>query len=253
MAKAKKSVAGESPTDKKFMFTGKLAAMTRSQAQSYVDAAGGINAGSVSKDLDYLVIGDDGSFLYGAGTKGEKTLKAEKLNAAGSEIKIISETDFLAMVQAPPSAEPPTPKFKTGPEKATADSDGEAFEPEGKKFMFTGKLSGMSRSEAQEKVESIGGINAGSVSKDLDYLVVGDSGSPLFGAGAKGDKILKAEKLIADGASLEIIAESAFLEMADGAGAPAPKPKAKAKAKAKPKAKAKAKAKAKPKKKAKKK
>src|SRR5690242_20372353 len=96
MAKKTKPATGNQIAGKKVMFTGKLAAMTRAQAQSYVTAAGGVNAGSVSKDLDYLVIGDDGSFLYGAGTKGEKTIKAEKLIASGSALKIISETDFLA-------------------------------------------------------------------------------------------------------------------------------------------------------------
>jgi NAD-dependent DNA ligase len=212
---AKATPAADSPVGKKFLFTGKLASMTRSQATSYVDAAKGKNAGSVSKDLDYLVIGDDGSFLYGAGTKGDKTLAAEKLIANGSALQIISETQFLEMVKAPPPAEPAKPKIKTGPVKETAKADGGAFDATGKKFMFTGKLSGMTRSQAQAKVESIGGANAGSVSKDLDYLVVGDEGSPLFGAGAKGDKILKAEKLIAQGHALKIISESAFVEMAD--------------------------------------
>jgi NAD-dependent DNA ligase len=217
-AKATKVAAGvASPANKKFLFTGKLASMTRSQAASYVDAAGGKNAGSVSKDLDYLVIGDDGSFLYGAGTKGEKTLAAEKLIASGAALKIISETQFLEMVKAPPPAEPARPKIKTGPVKETVAPDGEAFDPVGKKFMFTGKLSSMSRTQANAKVASIGGVNAGSVSKDLDFLVVGDDGSPLFGGGAKGDKILKAEKLIAQGLPLKILAESAFMAMADGA------------------------------------
>jgi NAD-dependent DNA ligase len=220
MAKAKATKAatgGDSPAGKKFLFTGKLASMTRAQAASYVDAAGGVNAGSVSKDLDYLVIGDDGSFLYGAGTKGDKTLSAEKLIANGSALEIISETDFLAMVKAPPPAEPAKPKLATGPVKETAAPDGEAFDPIGKKFMFTGKLSGMTRSQANAKVAAIGGVNAGSVSKDLDFLVVGDDGSPLFGAGAKGEKILKAEKLIAQGIPLKILAERAFMEMADKA------------------------------------
>jgi NAD-dependent DNA ligase len=84
--------------------------------------------------------------------------------------------------------------------------------------MFTGKLASMSRSEANARVLTLGGINAGSVSKDLDYLVVGDSGSPLFGAGAKGDKILSAEKLQSQGFGVKIIAESAFMQMEAGGG-----------------------------------
>ncbi|MEM1069900.1 MAG: BRCT domain-containing protein [Planctomycetota bacterium] len=52
-----------------FVFTGKLATMTRSGAQGMVTTAGGANSTSVTKKLDYLVIGDDGSPLYGQGRK----------------------------------------------------------------------------------------------------------------------------------------------------------------------------------------
>ncbi len=82
---------------KKFLFTGKMASMTRDEGKRHVKDLGGVVAGSVSKDLDYLVIGDDGSPLYGAGVKGEKMVAAEKLIAKGSSLKIISEKDFLAL------------------------------------------------------------------------------------------------------------------------------------------------------------
>lgn len=81
-----------------FVFTGKLMTMTRGQAQKKVTAANGVNASGVSGKLDYLVIGDDGSPLYGQGRKGSKMLKAEKLQAGGAELKIISETAFLKML-----------------------------------------------------------------------------------------------------------------------------------------------------------
>jgi len=44
----------------------------------------------------------------------------------------------------------------------------------GKTIMFTGSLSKMSRAEAKALVEKEGGKILGSVSKKLDYLVVGD-------------------------------------------------------------------------------
>ena len=44
-----------------------------------------------------------------------------------------------------------------------------------KKLMFTGGFKDMSRSEAKEVVENNGGKVLGSISKKLDYLVVGDS------------------------------------------------------------------------------
>ncbi len=105
----------------------------------------------------------------------------------------------------------------------------------GKKFMFTGKLAGMQRSQAQQKVTSIGGVNAGSVSADLDFLVVGDDGSPLFGGGAKGDKILKAEKLINQGSSLKVISETEFMKMCDRTVATPAAPRAKVELPPKPK------------------
>ncbi len=100
-----------------------------------------------------------------------------------------------------PAAAPPPKKLQPAPKLAAVGNT----DARGKKFMFTGKLSSMMRSQAQSKVTAIGGINAGSVSKDLDYLVVGDDGSPLFGAGAKGEKILKAEKLAAEGHPVKVI------------------------------------------------
>ncbi len=44
-----------------------------------------------------------------------------------------------------------------------------------KKIMFTGGFKNMSRSEAKSKAEDFGGKVLGSISKKLDYLVVGDS------------------------------------------------------------------------------
>ncbi len=81
-----------------FVFTGKLEKMTRAEATGKVTAAGGANSSTVGKKLDYLVIGDEGSPLYGQGRKGSKQTKAEKLNEGGAGIKIISERAFLQML-----------------------------------------------------------------------------------------------------------------------------------------------------------
>ena len=81
-----------------FLFTGTLSTMTRSEAKKKVTGAGGANSSGVTKKLNYLVIGDEGSSLYGNGRKGSKQVKAEKLIEAGAEMKIISETAFLQML-----------------------------------------------------------------------------------------------------------------------------------------------------------
>ena len=87
---------------------------------------------------------------------------------------------------------------------------------EGQSFLFTGKLSSLTRAQAQKKVKEAGGKVASSVTKNLDYLVIGDEGSPLYGEGRKGSKQVKAEGLIEEGAELRIISETAFLKMLAG-------------------------------------
>lgn len=76
----------------------------------------------------------------------------------------------------------------------------------GKKFVFTGSLLTMERSKAQKLVEEKGGEAAEGVSKDLDYLVVGDGG----GAGGK---LEKAEKIRQKGGKLEILSEKSWKKM----------------------------------------
>ncbi|PIE50239.1 MAG: DNA ligase (NAD(+)) LigA [Flavobacteriales bacterium] len=71
---------------------------------------------------------------------------------------------------------------------------------EGKSFLFTGKLTLFTRSQAEEMVEQNGGKKLSSVSKNLDYLVVGEKA---------GSKLKKAEKID----SINIITEEAFLKL----------------------------------------
>ncbi len=78
---------------KSFLFTGALEAFTRKEAEEKVAQNGGVNASGVSKTLDYLVVG------AGKGAKSSKQKKAEQLVSAGAPLKIISETDFLAMLE----------------------------------------------------------------------------------------------------------------------------------------------------------
>lgn len=62
---------------------------------------------------------------------------------------------------------------------------------EGKSFVFTGTMEGMSRDEAKQKVISLGGSVASTVGKGVNYVVVGaDAGSKEAKARALGLKIL---------------------------------------------------------------
>jgi DNA ligase (NAD+) len=65
----------------------------------------------------------------------------------------------------------------------------------GKTFLFTGTLKTFGRDEARNIVESMGGMTASSVSKKVDYVVVGeDPGSKFDKAKEIGIKILSEEE-----------------------------------------------------------
>jgi DNA ligase (NAD+) len=69
----------------------------------------------------------------------------------------------------------------------------------GKSVVVTGSLDSMSRDEAKEAVREAGGDWVSSVSKNTDYVVVGDS---------PGSKAAKAEKL-----GVKMIGEKEFLKL----------------------------------------
>lgn len=71
---------------------------------------------------------------------------------------------------------------------------------EGKTFLFTGKLSLFTREQAEDMVEKHGGKNISAVSKNLNYLVVGEKA---------GSKLKKAQAI----GTITILDEQQFLEM----------------------------------------
>ena len=87
---------------------------------------------------------------------------------------------------------------------------------QGKSVLFTGKLVQADRKTAQERVEQAGGVAASGVSRTLNYLVIGEGGSE-GSTKKKSSKELKAAKLIAQGATIEILDESAFFALLDSA------------------------------------
>lgn len=74
---------------------------------------------------------------------------------------------------------------------------------EGKTFLFTGKLSLFTREKAEEMVEKHGGKNISAVSKNLNYLVVGEKA---------GSKLKKATAL----GTVTILTEEEFLKLVEG-------------------------------------
>ncbi len=85
----------------------------------------------------------------------------------------------------------------------------------GKAFLFTGTLESMGRKDAQKRVKELGGTTPSSVTKGLDFLVIGDKDYEKYEGGWRSGKLKKAEKYIADGAALRIIKESEFAKMVE--------------------------------------
>jgi len=72
----------------------------------------------------------------------------------------------------------------------------------GKSFVFTGKLQTLSRSEAEQRVRALGAGVLSAVNTSLTYLVLGREKD-----GAKSTKQKAAEKLVAQGAPIQVLSE----------------------------------------------
>jgi len=90
--------------------------------------------------------------------------------------------------------------------KALTDNTNSTSALAGKKFVLTGKLENLSRNEAAELIEKAGGIVASSVSKAVDYVIVGEDA---------GSKAQKAAQLIEEGKApnLKIISEDELTQL----------------------------------------
>jgi len=74
-----------------------------------------------------------------------------------------------------------------------------------KQIVFTGALSTMTRVEAAKKVRALGGILQGAVTKETDFVILGNKRR------GKSSKQLKAEQLISLGFDLQLLFEDDFI------------------------------------------
>lgn len=211
-----------------FVFTGKMGTLDRKGAEQLVATMGGTALDAVNKALTYLVVGD----LKKAGEKSTKEKAADKLVAAGSTLKIISETDFLSMVDdaqalagtSPAAAQPAPAAVQGGPaptQGGSAPAQGgvapiqggsasmqggsapRALTLAGARVAFAGTLASYSLADVSRKVEELGGEVVDAVDGQTTVVVVGAKGKA-------GDKLSAARKLQGSRAELEILSEADF-------------------------------------------
>jgi DNA polymerase-3 subunit epsilon len=81
------------------VFTGTLLSMTRYEAQQIIADIGGIIGKSVTKNTDFLVVGQQDYRVVGDDGMSSKQEKASRLAKQGVEIEILSEHDFLKNIK----------------------------------------------------------------------------------------------------------------------------------------------------------
>ena len=83
----------------------------------------------------------------------------------------------------------------------------------GKVCVFTGTLEKMPRREAMQKVADFGGINADSITKKTNILILGNNDYCMSIKNGKSNKQKKAEQLKLKGNDIEVISENVFYDL----------------------------------------
>lgn len=82
------------------VFTGKLESMTRAEARTKVITIGGEAPEGLTRDVDYLVVGTQDLRVVGQSGLSGKMKNAAKYREKGCPIEVISEQDFLEMINS---------------------------------------------------------------------------------------------------------------------------------------------------------
>ncbi|MEI8200111.1 MAG: exonuclease domain-containing protein [Eubacteriales bacterium] len=82
-----------------------------------------------------------------------------------------------------------------------------------KNCVFTGTLDRYDRKTAMQLVTNVGGVCQSGITKDTDFLILGDNSFCASIKGGRSSKQMKAEKMIMDGSDIQIISESTFSQI----------------------------------------
>jgi len=179
-----------------------LERMADKSAQNLLDAISTSKKPSFQRFIYALGIRNVGEHISG--------LLADKFNSI-EDLYTLDEDTLMAIPEIGPEvANSITSFFQDDKNRKTISRMLDAgvvieYKKEGRKpllgltFVFTGALKNMGREEARKKVESLGGKTVSSVSKKIDYVVLGEEA---------GSKVDKARSL-----DLKIISEEEFLSL----------------------------------------
>lgn len=104
-------------------------------------------------------------------------------------------------------------KFNAKNITAETDSFDESNPLFGKNVVFTGKLDRYTREQAAQMVVNLGGICENTVTKNTDFLILGDTDYSKNIKDGKSSKQKKAESYILKGCDISVIPESVFYDM----------------------------------------
>lgn len=179
------------------VFTGDLEIMSRQKATELVEKMGGFCKNSVGNKTDYLIVGEYNEFskFMMKGKKSSKLLAAEELIEKGRDVKIIDETEFIDIVESSHSIENcincDTPFYQQG-------------------VCFIGSMDNLLRVDAINMLHTLGAIEKENVSRNSQYVVIGDYDASLKNVK---DNLKKIDELAEKGIQVTTLTPEQFKDM----------------------------------------
>ena len=200
-------------TEEKLLGLDRIASKGAKKLLAEVDRARTLDLATFLRALGLPELGQHVSAIlaerYGSLEAIEK-VTAEELGAIHSIGDVIAQTVVKSLTEAKPDLDTLRPIVTlVAPEKPVAPGEGPFA---GQSFVFTGKMATLERKAAETLVKKLGGTALDAVNKTLSFLVVGDKKTP-----EKSTKQKAAEKLVTQGIGIQVITETAFLEMVKAA------------------------------------
>lgn len=153
---------------KNFVFSGIFAFGPRAACEQAVRMRGGDAHPKVTERTHYVVVGSAANPEWKHASFGSKILRAIEIKKSGLPLALVSEDHWAEAIANTPESH--------GDDIPQGADSGETID--GKKFVITGILYGISRDTAQRWIEQRGGRYISSVSKTLDYVVYGYDPGP---------------------------------------------------------------------------